>query len=104
MKVKYLIPKQGGSQREAEELQQANKTSYGYATDLWQNMCKSVDRARELPILEPMCNKLDAEWEQLISGLRERDKILNYSAVFWKGREGNFLLIFLQIVFFSQFI
>ena len=77
----------GGSQREAVDLQQANKASYGYATELWQNMCKSVDRARELPILEPMCNKLDAEWEQLISGLRERDKVLNYAAVFWKGRE-----------------
>lgn len=50
-------------------------------------MCKSVDRARELPILEPMCNKLDAEWEQLVSGLKERDKILTYSALFWKSRD-----------------
>ena len=65
-------------------------------------MCKSVDRARELPILEPMCNKLDAEWEQLISGLRERDKILNYSAVFWKGREGKFLVCKIIYVIFKS--
>jgi len=31
-------------------------------------MYKSVDRAKELPVLEPMCNKLDKEWEELISG------------------------------------
>ena len=33
--------------------------SYNHAKTLWQNMYKSVDRAKELPVLEPMCNKLD---------------------------------------------
>ena len=44
-------------------------------------------RARELPILEAMCNKLDKEWEELIGGLKEREKILKEATSFWKARD-----------------
>ena len=66
-------------------------TAFGSCMYIWPPH-NNPKRAKELPILEPMCNKLDKEWEELISGLKERDKILKEATSFWKARKRLFLL------------
>ena len=78
----------GRNCQETEKLKDKNRESCATAQKLYQDLIyKAVDRARHLPILEPMCNKLDREWEQLISGLNERNKILKETGAFWRGRD-----------------
>lgn len=78
----------GRNCQETEKLKEKNRDACATAQKLYQDLIyKAVDRARHLPILEPMCTKLDKEWEQLIAGLNERTKILKETNSFWRGRD-----------------
>ena len=78
----------GRNCQETEKLKERNRESVAAAQKLYsESMVDMVDRARQLPILDPMCSKLDREWDQLIQGLNERKIILKETAAFRRGRD-----------------
>lgn len=87
-KFDHLARKIGRNAQETERLREKNLESCASAEKFYKDwIFKAVDRARFLPLLEPMCAKLEREWNVLIQGLNERNKILKEGAAFWEGRD-----------------
>ncbi|CAG5098825.1 Oidioi.mRNA.OKI2018_I69.XSR.g16010.t1.cds [Oikopleura dioica] len=87
-KFDHIARKIGRDAIETERLREKNIEACASAEKLYKEwIYKAVDRARFLPLLEPMCSKLEREWNELIQGLNERNKILKEASSFWEGRD-----------------
>ena len=83
-----IYPWIGRDATETERLREKNLEACAAAEKLYKEwIYKAVDRARFLPLLEAMCCKLEREWNELIQGLNERNKILKEASSFWEGRD-----------------
>ena len=62
-----IYPWIGRDAIETERLREKNIEACASAEKLYKEwIYKAVDRARFLPLLEPMCSKLEREWNELI--------------------------------------
>ena len=70
-----IYPWIGRDAIETERLREKNIEACAAAEKLYKEwIYKAVDRARFLPLLEPMCSKLEREWNELIqeTGVEKR--------------------------------